>query len=83
MKSYAASTTLYVSGKTGNDWNTGLSPTPDVSGNGPLQTLAQAFSMIGQFRLDGLMQPYTVKLLDDLTELSSSVKVAPREDASY
>lgn len=83
MKNYAGSSTIYVSAKTGNDMFSGLSPVPDGLCDGPVATLAQAFSMIGQFRQDGITQPYTVKLMDEVTELSAPLCITARADARY
>lgn len=83
MKQYACASTIYVSAKTGNDSYSGLSPVCDGMNNGPVATLANAFSMVGQFRKDGISHPYTIKLMDGLYELAETIRVAPREDARY
>lgn len=83
MKQYASASTIYVSAKTGDDSFSGLSPVCDGLNNGPVATLENAFSMIGQFRKDGIPQPFTVKIMDEVTELSSTLRIAPREDARY
>ncbi len=77
MKSYALTSTLYVSAKTGNNAFSGLSPVVTGLNHGPVATLAHAFSMVGQFRRDGIPQPITIKLMDEVTELHETIRVAP------
>ena len=40
-------------------------------------------SMIGQFRYDGIFQPYTVKLMDKTIYLSETLRISARVDARY
>ena len=83
MRNYQTASTIYVSFRDGNDGFSGLSPVCDRKSNGPVKTLQQAFSMIGQFRKDGLRQPFTVKLMDEIVPLSSTLRIAPRADDRY
>lgn len=83
MKRYAESSTIYVSALNGNDMYSGLSPVVTGTNDGPVKTLAQAMSMIGQFRYDGILQPYTVKLMDDTFYLSEPLRISARVDARY
>ncbi len=83
MNRYATSSTIYVSAENGDDSYSGLSPVATRQGDGPVKTLAQAMSMIGQFRYDGILQPYTVKLMDSIVYLSETLRVSSRVDARY
>lgn len=83
MKQYASASTIFVSAKTGNDMYSGLSPVCDKLNNGPVATLAQAFSMIGQFRRDGIPQPFTIRLMDEIVSLDQTLYIGPREDDRY
>ena len=77
MKSYALTSTLDVSAKTGNHAFSGLSPVVTGLNHGPVATLAHAFSMVDQFRRDGIPQPITIKLMDEVTGLHETIRVAP------
>lgn len=83
MNGYSTASTLYVSALIGNDRNTGLSPENDGVGGGPVKTVGHALSLVGQLRHDGILQPYTIKLLDDTYALSEPVYVRPNTKSIY
>lgn len=83
MNRYATSSTIYVSAEHGDDSYSGLSPFPTLQGDGPVKTLAEAMSTIGQLRYDGIFQPYTVKLMDKTVYLSETLRISSRVDARY
>lgn len=59
------SATLYLSQTLGNDSYSGLSPTPDEHGNGPLRTFEHAIKRIRTMRKAGVDRPMTLALTED------------------
>ena len=75
MFSYANVTSLYVSAETGLWSNTGASPVNDHIHNGPVPHINDALRIVAEMRRVGYRQPVTIRLMDDVTCLSSPVTV--------
>lgn len=80
MKNMATYTTLYVSQKTGNDWNTGENPVAVGMTDGPFATIDCAWKRILEMRRFGAWQPITVKIMDDVYETDHPICIAPGSD---
>ena len=80
MKDYYNASTLYVSYSTGSDSYTGLSPFEDGLNNGPFKTLEHALDFVGVLRYDGILQPYTIKLMDDVYPVSKTITLEKSRD---
>jgi len=65
MFSLRNSSTIYVSQSCGNNKNSGLSPTQDAYGNGPVKTLGYALYILSNIRGAGETRPLTISLVDD------------------
>lgn len=65
MINFSNTATIYVSQNIGNYLNTGFLSQEDNLGNGPLESIEQAFEKVYQLRCAGNFRPITVKILDD------------------
>ena len=75
MKNFAAVSTIYVSQKMGDDFNSGIRYDDQVAGAGPVKTIERALKVACGMRVGGYMQPISVKLMDEEYELEKPIEL--------
>lgn len=75
MYNFSNVTTLYVSAKYGSDHNMGFCQQEDGLGNGPVKTFQRALELTAELRRAGMKQPLTLKIMDEWTDLTETVRV--------
>ena len=83
MKNFAAVSTIYVSNKIGDDFNSGIRFDTTEVGNGPVKTIERALKIACGMRVGGYMQPLSVKLMDEMYELEKPIEIGEFSTYGY
>lgn len=75
MINFSNASSIYVSQHSGSDANTGLSPTDDGLGGGPLKSIENALERVCQLRSAGILRPITIKLMDEEYYLDKTIDI--------